>query len=70
MMSNGITLMRVSSYWYKVITGLIIIVSVGISAYQLRRKSEGAKGLSSGVRKGVSSGVPKVPPTARREAGP
>ncbi len=46
MMSNGLTLMRVSSYWYKVITGLIIIVSVGISAYQLRLKTEGRKNLS------------------------
>ena len=46
MMSNGLTMMRVSSYLYKVITGLIIIVSVGVSAYQLRRKTEGRRTLA------------------------
>jgi simple sugar transport system permease protein len=62
MMSNGLTLMRVSSYWYKVITGLIIIVSVGVSAYQLRRKSEGGKSFSSRAA--------KAPPAPRKEAAP
>jgi simple sugar transport system permease protein len=56
MMSNGLTLMRVSSYWYKVITGLIIVVSVGVSAYQLRRRSEGAKG--SARRRGGAGAEP------------
>lgn len=33
---NGLTLMRVSSFWYNVFIGLTILVSVGVSAY--RRK--------------------------------
>jgi simple sugar transport system permease protein len=33
---NGLTLVRVSSFWYNVFIGLTIIVSVGVSAY--RRK--------------------------------
>jgi simple sugar transport system permease protein len=32
--SNGLTLMRVSSYWQKVFIGLIIIISVSITALQ------------------------------------
>ena len=36
LMSNGITLMRVSSLWYNVFIGLIIIVSVSMSAHQLK----------------------------------
>jgi simple sugar transport system permease protein len=35
-MSNGLTLMKVSSYWYKLFIGLVIIVSVSISAIRLR----------------------------------
>jgi simple sugar transport system permease protein len=35
-MSNGLTLMKVSSYWYQVLTGLIITLSVSISAIRLR----------------------------------
>jgi simple sugar transport system permease protein len=38
LLSNGITLMRVSSFWYNVFIGLIILVSVSMSAYQLRMK--------------------------------
>jgi len=38
LMSNGITLMRVSSLWYNVFIGLIIIVSVCMSAHQLKIK--------------------------------
>ena len=33
-MGNGLTLMRVPSFWYKVIIGLVILVSVGASAYR------------------------------------
>ena len=40
LMSNGITLMRVSSLWYNVFIGLIIIISVGVTAYQLRMKEK------------------------------
>jgi simple sugar transport system permease protein len=36
-MGNGLTLMHVSSLWYKVIIGFVILVSVGVSAY--RRKT-------------------------------
>jgi simple sugar transport system permease protein len=35
-MGNGLTLMHVPSYWYKVIIGTVILISVGASAY--RRK--------------------------------
>lgn len=38
LMSNGITLMRVSSLLYNVFIGLIIIVSVSMSAHQLKIK--------------------------------
>jgi len=38
LMSNGITLMRVSSLWYNVFIGLIIMVSVSMSAHQLKIK--------------------------------
>ncbi|MBE3144134.1 MAG: ABC transporter permease, partial [Planctomycetes bacterium] len=34
--SNGVTLMRISSYWYKVFTGLVIITSVSVSAYRFK----------------------------------
>jgi simple sugar transport system permease protein len=37
-MGNGLTLMRVSSFWYDVFIGLVIIISVGFSAYQRREK--------------------------------
>jgi len=37
-MGNGLTLMRVSSFWYNVFIGLVIIISVGFSAYQRRKK--------------------------------
>jgi simple sugar transport system permease protein len=35
-MGNGLTLMHVPAVWYKVVIGLVILVSVGVSAY--RRK--------------------------------
>ena len=35
-MGNGLTLMHVPALWYKVVIGLVIIISVGVSAY--RRK--------------------------------
>ncbi len=38
-MSNGLTLMHVPSYWYKVVIGLVILASVGISAYQHKLSS-------------------------------
>jgi simple sugar transport system permease protein len=39
-MSNGLTLMRVSSFWYNVFIGLIIIISVGASAYRRKRREK------------------------------
>jgi len=36
-MGNGLTLMHVPSFWYKVVIGGVILISVGVSAY--RRKS-------------------------------
>jgi simple sugar transport system permease protein len=40
-LSNGLTLMRVSSFWYNVCIGLAIIISVSINAY--RQKSRAGK---------------------------
>ncbi|PIE04486.1 MAG: sugar ABC transporter permease [Spirochaetales bacterium] len=37
-LSNGLTLMRVPSYWYDVAIGLVILLSVIISAIQYNRK--------------------------------
>lgn len=36
-MNNGLTLMRVPSYWYDVLIGLVIILSVAVSAIKARR---------------------------------
>lgn len=36
-MGNGLTIMRVSSYWHNLIIGVIIVVSVSFSAYRGRR---------------------------------
>ena len=36
-MSNGLTLMHVPSFWYKVVTGFIILVSVGANAWRQKR---------------------------------
>jgi len=33
---NGLTLMRISSFWYNVFIGLTILISVGASAYRLK----------------------------------
>jgi simple sugar transport system permease protein len=41
-MSNGLTLMRVSSFWYNVFIGLVIILSVSLSAYQRRSRTRRA----------------------------
>ena len=41
-MSNGLTLMRVSSFWYNVFIGLVIILSVSFSAYQRRARTKRA----------------------------
>jgi simple sugar transport system permease protein len=39
-MSNGLTMMRVSSFWYNVFIGLIIIISVSFSAYRRKQKEK------------------------------
>jgi len=36
-MSNGLTLMRVSAFWYDVFIGLVILISVGFSAVRRKR---------------------------------
>jgi len=41
-MSNGLTLMRVSSFWYNVFIGVVIILSVSFSAYQRRSRTKRA----------------------------
>ena len=40
LMSNGLTFMHVSSFWYNVVVGLIILVSISISAYRLRAREK------------------------------
>lgn len=40
-MGNGLTLMHVPAIWYKVVIGLVILISVGVSAY--RRKTSARK---------------------------
>jgi simple sugar transport system permease protein len=37
-MNNGMTLMRIPPYWYDVLIGMIIVISVSASAYQHRQK--------------------------------
>lgn len=37
-MNNGMTLMRIPAYWYDVFIGLIIVISVSVSAYQHKKK--------------------------------
>jgi simple sugar transport system permease protein len=37
-MGNGLTLMRVPAYWYNVVIGFVILVSVGVSAYRNRAR--------------------------------
>jgi len=37
-MSNGLTMMRVPSFWYNVFIGSIILISVSASAYQNKKK--------------------------------
>jgi simple sugar transport system permease protein len=39
-MSNGLTLMRVSAYWYNIFIGAIVTISVSVSAYQRRQKEK------------------------------
>jgi simple sugar transport system permease protein len=41
-LSNGLTLMRVPSYWYDVVIGMVILVSVSASALQQKRKRQRA----------------------------
>ncbi len=41
-LSNGLTLMRVPSYWYDVSIGLVILLSVSASALQQKRKRKRA----------------------------
>lgn len=38
-MGNGLTLMHVPALWYKVVIGLVIIISVGVSRYRLKRST-------------------------------
>lgn len=37
-LGNGMTLMRIPSYWYNVFIGLVILFSVGLSAYRLKKR--------------------------------
>lgn len=36
-MQNGLTLLGVSSYWHKVVIGVVILISVGFTAYNRKR---------------------------------
>lgn len=46
-LSNGLTLMRVSSYWFDVTIGLVIVLSVSASALQQRKKHRSAVDVSA-----------------------
>jgi len=37
-LSNGMTLMRIPSFWYNVIIGLVVIISVSFSVYRRRQR--------------------------------
>lgn len=39
-LSNGLTLMRIPSYWYNVLIGAVIIISVSASAYRYRMRRQ------------------------------
>ena len=39
-MENGLTLLGVSSYWHRVIIGLIFIISVSLTAYNHKLKEK------------------------------
>lgn len=41
-MNNGMTMMRIPSFWYNVVIGLTIILSVSFSAYRRRRRERRA----------------------------
>lgn len=42
-MQNGLTLLGVSSYWHKVVIGLVILISVSMTAYnRMREEKRGA----------------------------
>jgi len=41
-MGNGLTMMRVSSFWYNVFIGLTIVISVSANAYRHKRKKKRA----------------------------
>jgi simple sugar transport system permease protein len=38
-MGNGLTLIHVPALWYKVVIGLVIIISVGVSKYRLKKST-------------------------------
>ena len=44
-MSNGLTLMGVSSYWHQVVIGLIILASVSITAFNRKREERRHAGI-------------------------
>ncbi len=39
-LQNGLTLLGVSSYWHKVVIGVVIVVSVGVTAWNKRRRDK------------------------------
>jgi simple sugar transport system permease protein len=45
---NGLTMLGISAYWHKIFIGMVIIVSVSITAYQRKRNEE--KGAVIDVR--------------------
>jgi simple sugar transport system permease protein len=44
-MSNGLTLMGISSYWHQVVIGLIILASVSITAFNRKREEKRHAGI-------------------------
>jgi simple sugar transport system permease protein len=44
-MSNGLTLMGISSYWHQVVIGLIILASVSVTAFNRKREEKRHAGI-------------------------
>jgi simple sugar transport system permease protein len=40
MLNNGLTLLRISSYWYSVTIGAIILIAITVSAYQRLQRAK------------------------------
>jgi simple sugar transport system permease protein len=53
-MQNGLTLLGVSSYWHQVVIGLVILISVSMTAYN--RKQEEQRGIEIAIERAENLG--------------